>query len=126
MELDDGEPAKKPSSKPAIKAASTLNPQTGVTLKAVDKFSAEKWGLTTRRYVKSIHNLKEGSLEDIVNRSKKFMSPFKCRQLAAASAAIPDTLDDDDDDIRACLVEEWHVLSRTMLWFRTLTIPSFL
>lgn len=104
MELDNGELVKKLTGKAAIKAASTLNPQTGVTLKAADKFSSEKWREKTGNYATSVHNLKEGSLEDIVNLSMKFMSLLKSRQMASVTTALPHTLD-DDNDIRACLVE---------------------
>ena len=109
MEHDNGEEAKKLTGKTAIKAASTLNPQTGVTSKATDKFSSGKWREKTGSYVTSIHNLNEGSLEDIVNLSMKFMSSFKSRQMASVATALPN----DNNDIRACLVESWHVFSRT-------------
>jgi hypothetical protein len=121
MEHDDDEAAKKLTCKLTIKTASTLNPKTGVTSKAMDKFSAEKWGLTTRRYVKSIHKMNDGSLEDITDQSMKFMSLFKSRQLVMA--ATPDT--PDNDDIHACLVEGWHVLSRTAV-FQNADISFFL
>jgi hypothetical protein len=64
--LDD-EQVKKQTSKPAIKAVSKLNPQTGVLSKAMSKFSTENWGPATRHYVKSVNKMKVGSLESIMD-----------------------------------------------------------
>ena len=109
MEHNNGKEAKKLTGKMDIKAASTLNPQTGVTSKAADKFSSGKWREKTGSYAMSIHNLNEGSLEDIVNLSMKFMSSFKSCQMASMAAALPN----NNNDIHTCLVESWHVFSHT-------------
>jgi hypothetical protein len=99
--LDD-EQVKKQTSKPAIKAVSKLNPQTGVLLKAMSKFSTENWGPATRHYVKSINKMKVGSLESIVDLAMLYMSPLKsCQQLSSCVPHVPA----DDCNVHACLIE---------------------
>jgi hypothetical protein len=99
--LDD-EQVKKQTSKPAIKAVSKLNPQTGVLLKATSKFSTENWGPATRHYVKSINKMKVGSLESIVDLAMLYMSPLKsCRQLSLCIPHVPA----NDCNVHACLIE---------------------
>jgi hypothetical protein len=101
---------------PGIKAAAKLNPQTGVVSNARSYFSTENWGQETRLYVKSIGRMKAGSLEAIVDLATPFMSPLKSRQLLARDLCVAD---DDDDDVRACLVEieeDWHAISRSVVF----------
>jgi hypothetical protein len=96
------EQVKKQTSKPAIKATSKLNPQTGVLLKAASKFSTEIWGPATRHYVKSINKMKVGSLESIMDLATSYMSPLKShRQLSSRDPHVPT----NDCNVCACLIE---------------------
>jgi hypothetical protein len=96
------EQVKKQTSKPAIKATSKLNPQTGVLLKAASKFSTENWGPAMRHYVKSINKMKVGSLESIMDLATSYMSPLKSHwQLSSHNPHVPT----DNCDVCACLVE---------------------
>jgi hypothetical protein len=100
---------------PGIKPAAKLNPQTGVVSNTTSYFSAENWGQGTRYYVKSIIKMKTGSLEEIVDLATPFMSPLKSRQLSTRDLGA--LADDNDNDVRACLVEveDWHVISRSVV-----------
>jgi hypothetical protein len=96
------EQVKKQTSKPAIKATSKLNPQTGVLLKAASKFSAEIWGPATRHYVKPINKMKVGSLESIMDLATSYMSPLKShQQLSSCDPHVPT----NDCNVCACLIE---------------------
>jgi hypothetical protein len=94
--------AKKQSSKPTIRAASRLNPQTGIVSNIASKFSAENWGMATKGYIKSIEKMKAGSLENIVKLATPFMSPLKSRRQGPLREPYGLT---EDEDMRACLVE---------------------
>jgi hypothetical protein len=100
---------------PGIKAVAKLNPQTGVVSNATSHFSTENWGQATMYYVKSISKMKTVSLEEIVDLAAPFMSPLKSRQLSARALADNDN---DNDNLRACLVEveDWHVISRSLVF----------
>ena len=107
----NAEPVKKQTSKPAIKVTSKLNPQTGIVSNATSKFSTENWGPATRNYVKSIKTMKAGSLEEIVKLAAPYMSPLKTHHQVLTHK--PHALAKADKDLRACLVDKWHVFS----WF---------
>jgi hypothetical protein len=96
MEVVDTE--KKRSSKPSIKAASRLNPLTGIVSNATSKFSADNWGSATKNYYISINDMNPGSLEEIVQLATPFMSPLKSRRQGQGSSQGP-----QDNDMRACL-----------------------
>jgi hypothetical protein len=109
----DLEPVKRQSSKPTIKATSKLNPQTGVVSNVSSMFSAEKWGKATESYFTSIGNLMEGSLEEILELTKPFMSQLKKRQ--ESSHAGLHSLDEEGANCRARLVDAWHVFLSLIL-----------
>jgi hypothetical protein len=104
MKTPNGERVKKSTNKPTIKAASKLNPNTGVVSNVSSNFSAENWAAVTSNYYRSIDKMKLTSLEEIVRLAMKFMSPSKSRR--KGSLYGPSGIVEDDDDVRACLVDE--------------------
>ncbi|KAI9433680.1 hypothetical protein BJY52DRAFT_1231463, partial [Lactarius psammicola] len=94
-------PVKKLTNKPSIKAASKLNPATGVVSNTTSKFSAENWAATTKNYFRSITKMKAGSLEEIVQLATAFMSPSKCRRQGSSYSLHSVGEDDGDVDMRA-------------------------
>ena len=110
------EPVKRQSNKPAIKATTKINPQTGIMSSITSLFSAENWGVATSQYVTSIRKMEPGSLEEIMELATPFMSPLKSRRrLEKASAS---SLHKDDEDERACLMDVWciYVFTRVFLF----------
>ncbi|KAI9432302.1 hypothetical protein BJY52DRAFT_1132819, partial [Lactarius psammicola] len=99
-------PVKKLTNKPSIKAASKLNPATGVVSNTTSKFSAENWAATTKNYFRSITKMKAGSLEEIVQLATAFMSPSKCRRQGSSYSLHSVGEDDGDVDMRACLMDD--------------------
>ncbi|KAH9019020.1 hypothetical protein EDB85DRAFT_1873448 [Lactarius pseudohatsudake] len=102
--LHAADPMKKQASKPSIKAASKLNPLTGIVSNVASKFSAENWAAKTNNYFKSINKMKLDSLEEVVRLATPFMSPSKTRRQGCSYG--PQSLVEDDEDVRACLVDD--------------------
>jgi hypothetical protein len=102
---DDVEQQKKQGNKPSIKAATRLNPHTGVISNTQSRFSTDNWGTATSSYVRSIEKMKDGSLEEIVVLAVPFMSPFKRRQ--ETSCGVQALTRGNALDLRACLADEW-------------------
>jgi hypothetical protein len=109
MKPPSSAPVRRQSNKPAIKATSKLNPQTGLVSSITSMFSADNWGATTRNYLKSIEKMKAGSLEAIVELAGPYMSPLKSRR-GESSRSLFAGAAKDHDDVRACLEDDWHVL----------------
>jgi hypothetical protein len=107
MPLDTASMRKHPN-RPSNKATCKLNPLTGVVSKAATNFSAENWVVVTGNYVMSIGNMKAGSLDEVVELATPYMSPLKRRQ---GSTRNPSGLTEDDEDMRACLADNWHGFS---------------
>ncbi|KAI9436203.1 hypothetical protein H4582DRAFT_2078814 [Lactarius indigo] len=102
--LHAAEPVKKSANKPSIKAASKLNPSTGIVSNVTSKFSAENWGAATNNYFKSINKMKPSSLEEVVRLATPFMLPLKTRRQGYSYGL--QSLVEDNEDIRACLVDD--------------------
>ena len=111
------EQPKKQSNKPTIKAATKLNPQTGIVSNTQSRFSTENWGTATSNYVRSIEKMKEGSLEQIVNLSMPYMSPLKShrQETSLVSQSLTSFTEGNSQDIRAYLVDEWYIFSSSCL-----------
>ncbi|KAH9170847.1 hypothetical protein EDB89DRAFT_1238786 [Lactarius sanguifluus] len=94
-------PSKRKFKKTYMKAAPRLNPADG----DISKFS-DVWAAPTTNYYKSIAKMKPGSLEAIVKAANTFLS--QARLQVQGSSVGPGSIaeDDDDDDLRACLVDD--------------------
>ena len=90
------------SNKPVIKAASKLNPQTGLVSSVASMFSANNWGEKTRDYLKSIEKMRSGSLEEIVQLAVPYSRRGELSHSLLAST-------NDHEGVRACLEDDWHV-----------------
>ncbi|KAH9169057.1 hypothetical protein EDB89DRAFT_1908891 [Lactarius sanguifluus] len=101
--MNAADPVKKQANKPSIKAASKLNPLTGIVSNVASKFSAENWGTKTRDYFHSINKMKLESLEEVVRLATLFMSPSKTRRQGCSYG--PQSHVKDGEDIHACLVD---------------------
>ena len=101
MKPPSTEPVRRQSNKPVIKAASKLNPQTGLVSSVASMFSADNWGEKTRDYLKSIEKMRSGSLEEIV----QLAVPYSRR--GELSHSLFST--NDHKGVRACLEDDWHV-----------------
>ncbi|KAH9066684.1 hypothetical protein EDB87DRAFT_1587551 [Lactarius vividus] len=101
--LHAANPMKKQANKPSIKVASKFNPLTGIVSSVTSKFSAENWGAKMHSYFKSINKMKLDSLEEVVRLATPFMSPSKTRRQGCSYG--PQSLAEDNEDIRACLVD---------------------
>ena len=55
------EQLRRQTNKPAIKATTKLNPQTGIISNAQIRFSAENWGKEMAHYLRSIKKMRDGS-----------------------------------------------------------------
>lgn len=108
MKPPSTEPVRRQSNKPVIKAASKLNPHTGLVSSIALMFSADNWGAKTRDYLKSIEKMKAGSLEEIVQLAIPFMSLLKNCHGELLHGLLAST--NDHEDVRACLEDDWHVL----------------
>ncbi|KAH8984333.1 hypothetical protein EDB92DRAFT_1950889 [Lactarius akahatsu] len=102
--LQAADPMKKQANKPSIKVASKLNPLTGIVSNVASNFSAENWAAKTNNYFKSINKMKLDSLEEVVQLAMPFMSPSKTHRQGCSYG--PQSLVEDDEDIRACLVDD--------------------
>ncbi|KAH8985810.1 hypothetical protein EDB92DRAFT_1818527 [Lactarius akahatsu] len=101
--LQAADPMKKQANKPSIKVVLKLNPLTRIVSNVASNFSAENWAAKTNNYFKSINKMKLDSLEEVVRLAMPFMLPSKTRHQGCSYG--PQSLVEDDEDIRACLVD---------------------
>ncbi|KAH8991571.1 hypothetical protein EDB92DRAFT_665813 [Lactarius akahatsu] len=94
-------PTKRKFKKTYMKAAPRLNLADG----NISKFSSDVWAAPTTNYYKSIIKMKLGSLEAIVKAANTFLSQARLR-VQGSSVGPSSIADDDDDDLRACLVDD--------------------
>jgi ABC-type uncharacterized transport system permease subunit len=64
-------------------------------------FSDVAWGKATRNYAKSACSLSDAKFDIIIKEAKEFMKPIRGRKTTQATEVI----DVDEDDERACLVD---------------------
>ena len=97
------EQSRRQTNKPAIKATTKLNPQTGIVSNAWTRFSAENWGKETAHYLRSIEKMRDGSLEEIVVLAEPLMSLLKKSHQESLTGGYPEL-----SNFCACLVDEWY------------------
>jgi spermidine synthase len=73
-------------------------------------FSDTAWGKATHGYAKSAHALANSKFEAIVKDAQEFMKPIRARNRDPTDVII---IDDDNDDERACLVDNSESGSET-------------
>ncbi|KAH9023836.1 hypothetical protein EDB85DRAFT_300801 [Lactarius pseudohatsudake] len=90
-------PTKRKFKKTYLTAAPRLNPANG----DISTFSAGVWAAPTTNYYKSIAKVKLARLEAIVEEANTFLSQAHLQGLLV----VTDSVGEDNNDIRACLVD---------------------
>ena len=81
----------------------TLNLSTGKESMRQTGFSDVAWGKATRGYATSARSLANAKFDAIIREAQEFMKPIRARNRTTEPTEIIDI--DDDDDKRACLVD---------------------
>ncbi|KAG1869646.1 hypothetical protein F4604DRAFT_1577596 [Suillus subluteus] len=82
----------------AIKVPHSLNKVMGKPSSALKAFSDTNYGEATRGYMKSINRLRKSVLQDVWERTK---------EIAVKRRGAPIILDEDSDDERALIYDNW-------------------
>jgi hypothetical protein len=85
----------------AVNLPKTMNLGTGKESMRQTGFSDVAWGKATRNYAKSACSLPAAKFDVIIKEAKEFMKPIRGRKTTQATEVI----DVDEDDERACLVD---------------------
>jgi hypothetical protein len=83
-------------------ALKTLNKESGRMSSKSLSFSETNWGHTSRRYLQSINNLHEGSMDKILDLAKAYVK--RSGHCGASSANVGLLKDDEENDQQGNLV----------------------
>jgi hypothetical protein len=87
------------------KLSKGLNQESGKESTKAHAFGEANWGPASRRYLKSINNLRAGSMESIIKNAQVFAKSGRRSELQDSMETDTFENDDEDDDERANLVD---------------------